>query len=190
MLIDQSELEQLLKIKRIHEEECSRKAILKSGSGECSSCNKPSSANNEEICHASSENIEPKQVISETVEAQSADNKRDSIDTTDIINHIRKRYRAKARLFLDALKKENEIEWNCHGIVSLHGVQIKGSSIFDLMSVSFYPLKFKQVIGLREFVNFVNEKGLGNNILNQELLPSGSKSADESEPWFFLGLIN
>lgn len=112
---------------------------------------------------------------------------------SDILTQVRKRDISKAKKILHTLQQyPHDFHFDSLGIVSVFGKKIPGASIFQLLQVTFNPLKSlgSPIAGQKEWLQLLRRHDLSKLISNPELISLSSEEKELDEKWYFIGPLN
>jgi len=131
-----------------------------------------------------------KDVIVETapnVESKSAKN----LSNIDIVNHLKQDFQEYGRIVLELLSAHpDQFQYDNNGVVKINNNFIPGSSVFELLPVTFYSLPGKEnITGIETWLNLLQKNNLKSFVKNIDLLPNTHKKEKIGSDWFFLGSL-
>ena len=88
----------------------------------------------------------------------------------------------RAKKLLEALKKEESLSWNSHGILALSGVQQPGMNIINLLKIANY--KVASVKNGSQYYDLLKKLNLLHFIINKNLLADQDQIENQNSfPW-------
>ena len=148
-------------------------------------------SSDEQNVDSNSGSFEKNVIVDKTIEIPSKSNPIKNLSNADIIQHIKEKYKVEASALLDNLSDHpTEFSYDPNGIVSLFGTIYPGSSIFEILPVTFYSIgrAEKEIVGVLKWLELLKKYGLLDFVKNNALLKNTSKHVLDN--WYFLGPIS
>ena len=127
----------------------------------------------------------------------------------DIVEHLKHEYKRYGKELLQKLSMfPNDFKFDKNGLISiddntipgnigkkcksLHSLKnfpFTGSSVFEVLPITFYSIGQKNVAGLQSWLNLLKKHGLMEYIKNPDLIARYTKIEEKITIWYFLGEV-
>ena len=90
---------------------------------------------------------------------------------------------------IDDNKIPGNIGKKCKSLHSLNNFLFTGSSVFEVLPITFYSIGQKNIAGLQSWLNLLKKHGLMEYIKNPDLIARCTKIEEKITIWYFLGEV-
>ena len=136
--------------------------------------------NSKEVSHEVNHDVIHEQPID--IDTKFHDKSHGKMSLSDILMGIPKKYHHKAESILHFITKDNLIDYDSTGQVTIKGVEIKGSHISDLIRQLLIPFKKRNVIGFDQFLSVLHTSRIPKTLIPQSQIGGSNPNVNIFPP--------